>query len=111
VEITNTTNQLILLGEKYQMWDNEASSMQMIIPDTQHAKTGYPGNAWPSVYNVAKWMFNVTREGEGMWALRHGMEHGEWVVAPMFRYDEKKWRVYWWNGKLEVCKEARKERG
>jgi hypothetical protein len=60
VEIFNITNQLILLGEKYQMWDNEASSMQMIIPDIQHAKTGYPGSAWPSIYNVTR-----EEEGEG----------------------------------------------
>jgi hypothetical protein len=31
-----------------------------------------------------------------MWALRHGMECGEWVTAPMVGYDEEKWRVYWW---------------
>lgn len=26
--------------------------MRMIIPDIGHAKTGYPGSAWPSAYAV-----------------------------------------------------------
>jgi hypothetical protein len=102
---------MILLGEKFHQWDNEASSMRMIIPDVAHAKTGYPGSAWPSVYNDVKWDFGVDREegdGEGRRVLRHGMEHGEWVAAPMVGYDEEKWRVYWWNGMLMDLDEKEK---
>jgi len=60
------------------MWDNEASRMQLIIPDIAHSKTGYAGSALPSVYNVAKWNFDIVRD-EGIWVLGHGMGHGEWV--------------------------------
>ena len=77
--------------------------MRMIIPDIEHAKTGYPGSAWPSAYLVVVWDFGVERgegETEGRWWLRHGMGHGVWVAAPMVGYDEEKWRVYWWNGTL-----------
>jgi len=86
---------MILLGEKSHQWDNEASSMRMIIPDIGHAKTGYPGSAWPSAYAVVKWDFGMERGGEGRCVLKHGMGHGEWVAAPVVGYDEEKWRVYW----------------
>jgi hypothetical protein len=99
VEIFNSTNQLILLGERFRIWDNEASSLQMIIPDIAHAKTGYTGSAWPSVYNVAKWSFDVMKDEE-LWVLDHGMGHGAWIVSPMVGYDEEKWKIWWWNGEL-----------
>jgi hypothetical protein len=41
-KIFNATNQLTRLGKKYQIWDNEVSSLQMTVPDFEHAKTGYP---------------------------------------------------------------------
>ena len=27
--------------------------------------------------------------------VRAWVGHGEWVVGPMVRYDEEKWRVWW----------------
>jgi hypothetical protein len=90
--------------------------MQLLIPDIEHAETGYPGSAWPSAYNVAKWSFGVERnggEGErgGMWVLEHGMGHGEWVVAPIVGYDEEKWRIYWWNGEFRDFLVLRRDEG
>lgn len=73
VEILNTTKQMILLGEKFRQWDNEASSMRMIIPDISHVKTVYPRGAWPSAYAVVKWDFGFDgKEGKGRWVCCAG---------------------------------------
>lgn len=37
---------------------------------------------------------------EGMWVLGHGWGMVSGWVGPMVRYDEAKWRVWWWKGEL-----------
>ena len=99
-QMMNDTTQLIILGHRPHMWDPEPPSMQMSAIEKSHAQTGYPGTPWPSVYNAAKWQFDVVKDqGAKKWKMLHGYDHGSWRASPdMYLLKEDTWSIYWWSG-------------
>ncbi|KAF4625308.1 hypothetical protein G7Y89_g12858 [Cudoniella acicularis] len=115
VELTNSTAQLIILGRKFYMWDPEPAMLQMLVEPLANAKTGYPGEAWPSAYISVEWEFPVVfddgsgsvagsmgsgeaDEDERLW-LGFGFDHGSWrAQRDMLFVGDGKWDVFWWNG-------------